>query len=90
LRGVALPGVAWEGWTIRDHQLFAPNGRSFDAVWLQNNEHVFSQAKLFRQLYAASGKAKTASTVVAFPDRRQKPEEAHRPPQAQPRKAGAA
>jgi DNA-binding XRE family transcriptional regulator len=90
LRGVALPGVEWEGWTIRKHQLFAPNGRSFDAVWLQNNEHVFAQAKLFRQMYAASGKAKTASTVVPFPDRRRYAEEAHRPPQAQPRKVGAA
>lgn len=68
LRGCALPGVSWEGWTIRNHQLFAPNGRSFDAVWLENVEHVFSQAKLFRQMYAASGKAKPVSNVLPFPD----------------------
>lgn len=76
LRGFALPCSAWEGWTLRNHQLFSPNGRSFEAVWLLNVEHVFSQAKLFRQMYAASGRAKTASTVVPFPDRRQQTEQA--------------
>lgn len=74
LRGFALPCQQWEGWTLRGHKLFSPNGRSFDAVWLLNVEHVFSQAKLFRQMYAASGRAKTASTVVPFPDIRQQPE----------------
>lgn len=88
LRGFALPSVHWEGWTIRGAQLFSPTGRAFDAVWLQNNEHVFSQAKLFRQMYAASGRAKTASTVVEFPDRRRKPEEKHKPLEAQQRKVG--
>jgi DNA-binding XRE family transcriptional regulator len=70
LRGFALPSQHWDGWTIHNHQLFSPAGRAFDAVWLQNVEHVFAQAKLFRQMYAASGRAKTASTVVPFPDRR--------------------
>lgn len=72
LRGFALPSVYWEGWTIRNHQLFSPAGRAFDAVWLENVEHVFAQARLWRQMYAASGRAKTASTVLPFPDRRQK------------------
>ena len=75
LRGFALPGLQWEGWTLRGGVLFSPNGRSFDAVWLHNAELVFAQAKLFRQMYAASGRAKTASTVVPFPDRRRQPEE---------------
>ena len=75
LRGFALPCSAWDGWTLRGHKLFSPTGRSFDAVWLLNVEHVFSQAKLFRQMYAASGRAKTASPVVPFPDRRLQPEE---------------
>ena len=74
LRGYALPGDHWAGWTMRGRQLIAPNGRSFDAVWLQNVEHVFSQAKLWRQMYASSGRTKTASTVLPFPDRRRKPE----------------
>jgi len=88
LRGFALPSVHWEGWTMRNHQLFSPAGRSFDAVWLANVEHVFAQARLFRQMYAASGRAKTASTVLPFPDVRRKPEGAHTPPQTQQRLGG--
>lgn len=40
LRGYALPSVHWEGWTMRNHQLFSPAGRAFDAVWLANVEQV--------------------------------------------------
>jgi len=75
LRGFALPCSAWEGWTLRNHQLFSPAGRAFDAAWLQNVEHVFAQARLWRQMYASSGRQKTASTVLPFPDRRRQPEE---------------
>lgn len=71
LRGYALPSVYWDGWTIRDHQLLSPAGRSFDAMWLQNMDLVFSQAKLWRQMYSRSGQAKTASTVLPFPDWRE-------------------
>jgi hypothetical protein len=88
LRGFALPSVHWEGWTIHKHQLFSPTGRAFDAVWLMHNEHVFSQAKLWRQMYAASGRAKTASTVLPFPDRRRTPQENHKPLEAQPKRIG--
>lgn len=88
LRGFALPSDYWEGWTISNGQLVSPAGRAFDAVWLANVEHVFAQARLFRQLYAASGRAKTASTVLPFPDLRRKPEEAHTPPQQQKRAGG--
>jgi DNA-binding XRE family transcriptional regulator len=88
LRGFALPSVHWEGWTIHKGQLFSPAGRAFDAVWLLHNEFVFAQARLFRQMYAASGRAKTASTVVEFPDRRRKPEEKHKPLEAQPKRIG--
>jgi DNA-binding XRE family transcriptional regulator len=76
LRGTALPGVAWDDWTLRGAVLYSPTGRSFDAVWLQNMSLVFAQAKLFRQMYAASGRDKTASTVVPFPEVRPQPEEA--------------
>ncbi len=75
LRGYALPGVAWEGWTMRDHQLFSPSGRAFDASWLEHSELVFAQAKLWRQMYAKQcqqeklAKQQAASTVVPFPDR---------------------
>jgi hypothetical protein len=69
LRGYALPGVCWDRWEVRGHQLFSPTGRAFDAGSLQYLEMVFAQAKLWRQMYAASGRAKTASTVVQFPER---------------------
>jgi DNA-binding XRE family transcriptional regulator len=88
LRGHALPGVSWEGWTVRGRDLFSPTGRAFDAIWLQNMEHVFAQARLWRQMYAASGRAKTASTVVPFPDVRRKPEEEQLPLEAQPKRMG--
>jgi transcriptional regulator with XRE-family HTH domain len=69
LRGFALPCSAWDGWTLRGRKLFSPTGRAFEAVWLLNVENVFSQARLWRQMYAASGRQKTASTVLPFPDR---------------------
>lgn len=90
LRGYALPGVAWQGWTIRNGELFNPAGRSFDAVWLENVEYVFAQARLWRQMYARSGVQKMASTVVPFPDRRQTPIEKHKPLEAQPKRTGVA
>lgn len=70
LGGTALPGIQWEGWTVRGGVLYSPAGRGFDAAWLMLNEHVFAQARLWRQMYAASGRARTASTVVEFPERR--------------------
>ena len=73
LRGYALPGVTWEGWTMRNHELFSPAGRSFDVAWLENVEHVFSQARLWRQMYAKQMQQKAVSTavstVVLFPER---------------------
>jgi DNA-binding XRE family transcriptional regulator len=72
LRGYALPGVAWEGWTMRDHQLFSPAGRAFDASWLEHAELVFAQAKLWRQMYAKQckqEKQRAALKVVPFLDR---------------------
>ncbi len=83
LNGYALPGLAWDGWTMRNHEIFSPSGRSFDVVWLENVEHVYAQARLWRQMYARSGIQKTASTVVPFPDRRQAPIENSKPPEAQ-------
>jgi len=88
LRGYALPGVAWQGWTVRNHELFNPAGRSFDAVWLENTEHVFAQARLWRQMYARSGIQKTASTVLPFPDRSRKPVAPPLPLEAQPKRIG--
>lgn len=88
LRGFALPGFAWEGWTLRNHQLFSPTGRSFDAVWLLNVEHTFGMARLWRQMYSRSGRAKTASTVVDFPERRKVSPEHQQPPQGTLKRLG--
>lgn len=75
LRGYALPGTAWEGWSVHGGELFSPNGRSFDAVSLAYLEQVFGMARLWRQMYAASGRRKTAETVIPFPDRRRQAED---------------
>lgn len=88
LRGYALPGFCWEGWTLRGRDLFSPTGRAFDAAWLLNVEHVFAQARLWRQMYARSGIDKTASTVLPFPDRRPRPVDKQRPPEAQLQRIG--
>ncbi len=75
LRGYALPGVHWEGWTVREDTLYSPDGRAFPASDLFYLANTFAQAKLWRQMYSASGRAKTARTVVPFPDRRRTDEE---------------
>lgn len=86
LRGYALPGLHWQGWTVSGDKLIPPNGRAFDAAWLENVEMVFAQAKLWRQMYSRQGRAKTASTVLLFPDRRKTIAEAYRPLQSQPQR----
>jgi DNA-binding XRE family transcriptional regulator len=88
LRGYALPGVEWNGWTVRAGDLFSPAGRRFDAASLEYLEGVFAQARLWRQMYASTGRQKTAQTVIPFPDRRRTPAEAQKPPQAQPQRIG--
>lgn len=79
LRGYALPGVHWEGWTVRGDTLFAPNGHSFTAANLAYIENVFAMARLWRQMYSRQGRAKTAQTVVNFPDRRRTHEDEYNP-----------
>lgn len=88
LRGYALPGVEWEGWTVRGRNLFAPNGRPFDAVLLQNIELVFGQARLFRKMYSATHIQKPPSVVLPFPDLHRQVEVVHRPLAAQPKQIG--
>lgn len=89
LRGYALPGVYWEGWLVHEDKIVSPAGRAFDAGWLLHVEHVFAQAKLWRQMYTRAGIEKTASTVVPFPDRRAVSIEKPKPLQVQPLRMGA-
>lgn len=79
VRGYALPGLEWEGWTVRGGDLFSPAGHRFDAASLQYLENVFSMARLWRQMYAASGRRKTAETVIPFPDLKRSSPAADRP-----------
>ena len=68
LRGHALPGKDWEGWTIDGDTLCAPNGRHFTAGELQHLEQVFSMSRLWRQMYARPALKKPAATLLRFPD----------------------
>lgn len=64
-RGCALPGKAWEGWTIQGDTLHAPNGRHFTAGELQHIEQVFAMSRLWRQEYAGRHQ-KPAAVVLPF------------------------
>lgn len=66
LKGSALPGKAWEGWTVHGDKLIAPNGRWFDANSMEQLERVFALARLWRQDYARRNR-KPAAVVLAFP-----------------------
>ena len=70
LRGYALPGKAWEGWSVRGCLLFPPVGRPMDLVWLEQFQYVYAQARLWRQGFAALRNQSGASNVLPFPDRR--------------------
>lgn len=66
LCGYALPGKAWEGWTLHGDRLYAPNGRWYEANTLEQIEHVFGMARLWRQEYT-SRHQKPVALVVPFP-----------------------
>lgn len=66
LCGYALPGKAWEGWTIDGDRLYAPNGRWFDANSMEQVERVYALARLWRQDYARRHH-KPAAVVLPFP-----------------------
>lgn len=67
LTGYALPGKAWEGWTVCDDRLYAPNGHCYDANGLEQIERVFALARLWRQDYARRH-AKPLAEVLPFPE----------------------
>jgi DNA-binding XRE family transcriptional regulator len=66
LTGYAMPGKAWEGWTIHGDRLIAPNGRWYEANTLEQMEPIFGMARLWRQDYAKRNR-KPAAVVLAFP-----------------------
>lgn len=73
LRGYALPGFSWQGWTVDGDKLIAPNGRWFDASSLEQVEQVFGMARLWRQDYATRNRPAIA-VVLPFPDRKKQVE----------------
>jgi DNA-binding XRE family transcriptional regulator len=75
LAGYALPGKAWQGWTIHGDRLYAPNGRWFDANSMEHLEQVFAMSRLWRQDYLSRKHPQPASNVLAFPDRTLTPAE---------------
>lgn len=85
LCGYALPGKAWEGWTIDGDRLYAPNGRCFDANSMEQVERVYALARLWRQDYARRHQ-KPAAVVLPFPA----PGEASKPLPAQKQIGGRA
>lgn len=67
LRGVGLPGYEWDGWTIYKGKLFSPAGRGFGAADLEHIELVFTQARMFRQMYSKVARRKQLAEVVTLP-----------------------
>lgn len=67
LTGHALPGKAWEGWTVCGDRLYAPNGRWFDASSMEHLEQVFAMSRLWREDYARRHK-KPLAEVLPFPE----------------------
>lgn len=70
LRGYALPGSDWEGWTVHGDTLYAPNGRHFTAGELLYLEQMFGMARLWRQDYTRKSR-KPAAVVLSFPEQGQ-------------------
>lgn len=66
LTGYAMPGKAWEGWTVHGDRLIAPNGRWYEANMLEQIEQVFGMARLWRQDYAKRNQ-KSVAVVLPFP-----------------------
>lgn len=46
LTGYALPGKAWDGWSVHGDRLIAPNGRWYEANTLEQIKQVFGSAAL--------------------------------------------
>jgi DNA-binding XRE family transcriptional regulator len=89
LAGYALPGKAWQGWTIHGDRLYAPNGRWFDANSMEHLEQVFAMSRLWRQDYLSRKHPKPASNVLAFPDRTLTPAELQQSTQGHLKRIGA-
>lgn len=66
LTGYALPGKAWEGWSVHGDRLYAPNGRWYEANSLEQIEQIFGMARLWHQDYNRRS-GKHLSVMLPFP-----------------------
>lgn len=66
LTGYALPGKAWEGWSVHGDRLYAPNGRWYEANSLEQIEQIFGMARLWHQDYNRRS-GKHLPVVLPFP-----------------------
>lgn len=66
LTGFAMPGKAWDGWTVHGDRIIAPNGRWFDANLLEQLERVYAMARLWRADYLQR-QHRPAAKVLTFP-----------------------
>ena len=66
LTGYALPGKAWEGWTVHRDRLYAPNGRWYEANSLEQIEQIFGMARLWRKDYT-SRKGEHRAQALSLP-----------------------
>ncbi|MHB1099925.1 MAG: VC1465 family Xer recombination activation factor [Burkholderiales bacterium] len=89
LRGYALPGLHWEGWTIREDRLYSPEGKCFEVEGMAYLANVFAQARVWRRMYSSSYRDRFASNVLPFPDRSPQPEPQKAPVPSSRRSGGA-
>jgi len=85
LTGYELPGEAWERWSLRGDTLWSPDGRSFKAWELMQLVHVFSEARLWRDVLFP--KARSTAKILPYPRKADKAEIPARRPVRKPWKA---
>ncbi len=69
LRGYALPGSAWEGWTVQGDTLYSEDGRGFREQDMRHLTLTFAQARLWREVYAQEAlRERTRRKLVPFPE----------------------
>lgn len=78
LTGYELPGEAWERWSLRGDSLWSPDGRSFKAWELMQLVHVFSEARLWRDVLFPKSNRPTGK-ILPYPRRADTPQPAQRP-----------
>jgi transcriptional regulator with XRE-family HTH domain len=69
VRGYDLPGKAWEGWEVLKDRIYAPNGRWYDACYLEQMEPVFGMARLWRNDYLRRNRLHLSAVASSLSER---------------------